>query len=80
MSSLVCQSCGKHPRTELVAHKSKLIANFTLLMCQACIDAKYEPRFLVILFARKNGFESVRDYIKKHKYFGDEIKASDVIV
>ena len=49
-------------------------------MCQACISAKYEPRFLVILFARKNGFDSVRDYIKKRRYYGDEIKASDVIV
>jgi hypothetical protein len=35
---------------------------------------------VVILFARKNGFDSVRDYIKKRRYYGDEIKASDVIV
>lgn len=80
MTSVVCQCCGKHPISELIAYKSKLIPTFQLLMCKPCVDAKYEPRFLVILYARKNGFESVREYIKKRKYYGEEIKASDVIV
>ena len=80
MSSVVCQSCGKRPTTELVSYKSRLMPSFPLIMCQPCISSKYEPRFLVILFARKNGFNSVRDYIKKRRYYGDEIKASDVIV
>jgi|APGre2960657404_1045060.scaffolds.fasta_scaffold31120_2 hypothetical protein len=80
MSSVVCQCCGKRPTTELISYKSKLMLGFPLIMCQPCINSKYEPRFLVILFARKNGFDSVRDYIKKRRYYGDEIKASDVIV
>lgn len=80
MTNVVCQCCGKRPTSELLSYKSKLIPAFSLIMCQMCISSRYEPRFLVILYARKNGFESVRDYIKKRRYCGDEIKASDVIV
>jgi hypothetical protein len=79
MTQAVCQCCGQ-PRAQLFAHKSKLAPAFNLLMCNSCIGAKYEPRFLIILHARKNGFVSVREYIQKHRYVGEPIKAADILI
>lgn len=79
MSDMICYSCSKQ-RAELFARKSNLILGVTLLMCQSCIDQKFEPRWTIILSARKNGAESVRDYIIKHRYIGEEIRATELIV
>jgi len=79
MSDMICYSCSKQ-RAELFAKKSSLIAGVTLLMCQSCIDQKFEPRWTIILNARKNGAESVREYIIKKRYVGSEIKATELIV
>jgi len=79
MSDMTCYSCSKQ-RAELFARKSSLILGVTLLMCQSCIDQKFEPRWTIILNARKNGADSVRDYIVKKKYVGKEIMATELIV
>lgn len=79
MNEMICYSCSKQ-RAELFAKKSNLIAGVTLLICQSCIDQKFEPRWTIILYARKNGADSVRDYIVKRKYVGEEIKATELIV
>jgi hypothetical protein len=49
-------------------------------MCQTCVDSKFEPRWTIILSARKNGPEFVRDFIVKRRYVGEEIKATELIV
>lgn len=51
----------------------------TLYLCDGCSRAKMEPRFLIILYGRSNGAESVADYIKNHRYIGDEIRAKELI-
>jgi hypothetical protein len=53
-----------------------------LFLCTECFEAKREPRFLVILVARdkKNGgLEKVRDYIRHHRYYGDKIRADELV-
>ena len=79
MTEMICYSCSKQ-RAELFARKSSLISGVTLLICQSCIDQKFEPRWTIILSARKNGADSVRDYIVKRKYIGQEILATELIV
>jgi hypothetical protein len=49
-------------------------------MCETCISLKYEPRWVVILAGRQQGSESVRDYILKKRYEGQEISASELFV
>jgi len=75
---MVCYSCGQ-PKSELSNKKSTLFSSMNLLLCKNCIESKYEPRWIVILAGRKNGPNSVRDYIVKHKYVGKEISASELI-
>jgi len=75
---MVCYSCGQ-PKNELSPKKSSLLGGMNLLLCKKCIESKYEPRWIIILAGRKNGPQSVRDYIVKHKYVGKEISASELI-
>lgn len=75
---VVCSSCKKQ-RAELHPKKSKLMTGMTLLLCDACTKAKMEPRFVIILYGRSNGAESVSDYIRNHRYVGEEIRAKELI-
>lgn len=79
MNSISCYSCDKQ-KANLHAKKSVLIPGVSLLLCQTCIDNKFEPRWTIILSARKNGPDFVRDFIIKHRYIGEEIKATELII
>ncbi len=53
-----------------------------MLLCNRCYEAKFEPRWAVILVARdteNGGLEKVRDYIRNHRYFGDKIRAEEIL-
>lgn len=73
-----CYSCGKQ-KNKLHAKDSDIIKGVTVLMCQSCIDAGYEPRWIVVLGGRQNGPDSVKNYVVKRKYFGAEISAHELI-
>lgn len=75
---MLCYCCGKQ-KNELQPKKSAIINGVTLLMCQTCVDEKFEPRWVIILGGRQNGAESVRDYIIKHRYVGRGISAEELI-
>ncbi len=75
---MLCYSCSK-PKNELQTKKSAIMGGVQLLMCQSCIDAKYEPRWVIILTGRQNGPETVREYIIKHLYIGKTITAEELI-
>jgi len=79
MNDVSCYSCNKQ-KANLNVKRSVLIPGVTLLMCQTCVDSKFEPRWTIILSARKNGPEFVRDFIVKRRYVGEEIKATELIV
>lgn len=76
---MLCYSCSK-PKANLTLRKSSLLPGVNLLLCQTCMDSRFEPRWTIILGARKNGPESVRDFIIKRRYIGNEITASELIV
>jgi protein-arginine kinase activator protein McsA len=76
---MLCYSCSK-PKANLTLKKSSLLPGVNLLLCQTCTEAKFEPRWTIILSARKNGPEYVRDFIIKHRYIGNEIIATELIV
>jgi hypothetical protein len=53
-----------------------------MFLCNECFEAKREPRYLVILVARdrkNNGMERARDYIRNHRYFGEKIRAEELV-
>jgi hypothetical protein len=50
------------------------------LMCQTCIDAKYEPRWVIVLAGRSKGADSVKDFIIKRRYVGNDILANELLV
>lgn len=73
-----CYSCGKQ-KHQIHSKSSDIIKGVTVLMCQSCIDAGYEPRWIVVLGGRQNGPESVKHYVAKRKYVGAEIMAHELI-
>lgn len=75
---MLCYSCGKQ-KDQLQPCKSSILDGVNLFMCQACIDGKYEPRWVIILGGRQKGADSVRDYIIKRRYFGRPISAEEII-
>jgi len=78
MDKILCYSCSKS-KHKLNAKKSSLLP-INLLMCESCINAKFEPRWLIILAGRSNGADSVREFVLKKKYIGNEISASELLV
>lgn len=75
---MICSTC-KQSKNELHPKKSKVAAGMTLLQCRECIDNKREPRYLIILYGRKEGFNHVSDFIKYRRYVGEEILASELL-
>lgn len=81
-ADLTCTVCRRH-RATLRPRKSKLMPGTpTMFLCNECFEAKREPRFAVILVARdrqNGGLEKVRDYIRHHRYYGDKIRAEELV-
>ena len=78
MDKVLCYSCNKS-KNKLNLKKSSLLP-INLLLCEGCINAKFEPRWLIIIAGRQNGSDLVRDYILKKRYEGAEIAASELFI
>ena len=78
MDRLLCYSCNKN-KNKLNSKKSSLL-NITLMMCETCIRAKFEPRWVLILAGRQFGAEHVKEFIQKRRYVGQEISASELLI
>jgi hypothetical protein len=78
MEKILCYSCNKS-KNKLSIKKSSLLP-INLFMCQTCIEQKQEPRWVIILAGRQSGPDSVKEYIIKRRYLGEEIKASELLV
>lgn len=78
MNKILCYSCNKN-KHKLNAKKSSLLT-INLLMCETCINAKLEPRWVVILAGRSSGADAVREFVLKKRYLGKEISASELLV
>ena len=78
MNKILCYSCNKN-KHKLNGKKSSLLP-INLLMCETCINAKLEPRWVVILAGRSSGADSVREFVLKKRYLGEEISASELLV
>ena len=78
MDRLLCYSCNKN-KNKLNSKKSSLL-NINLMMCETCIDAKFEPRWVLILAGRQFGAEHVKEFIQKKRYVGQEISASELLI
>lgn len=79
METVNCYSCSK-VKNKLSVKKSSLFPILNLLMCETCINAKYEPRWVIILAGRQNGMDAVRDFVIKKRYVGNDISASELLV
>lgn len=75
---LKCTVCRKQ-KFNLRPRKSKLMPSMNMFLCNECFEAKREPRFLVIMVARRDGVAAVREYIRNHRYSGDKIKAEELV-
>jgi NMD protein affecting ribosome stability and mRNA decay len=78
MEKILCYSCNK-TKNKLNVKKSSLLS-INLLMCESCIEAKYEPRWVIIISGRQLGAEYVRDFVLKKRYIGNEISASELLI
>ena len=78
MEKILCYCCNK-TKNQLSVKRSSLLP-ISLLMCETCITSKFEPRWVVILAGRQNGFEVVREFVIKKSYSGNEISASELLI
>jgi hypothetical protein len=78
MDKVLCYSCNK-TKNKLNVRRSILLP-INLLMCETCINSKFEPRWLVIIAGRQLGSDAVRDFVLKKKYIGAEISASELLI
>ena len=78
MEKILCYSCNKS-KNKLEAKKSSLLP-INLLICETCISAKLEPRWVIILAGRSQGPDYVKEFIIKRRYIGNEITASELLV
>ncbi len=78
MEKILCYSCNK-TKNKLNVRKSILIP-INLLMCETCITSKFEHRWVVILAGRQLGSDSVKEFIIKKRYCGNDIAASELLV
>lgn len=79
-ADLQCTVCRQH-KANLRPRKSKLMPGMPMFLCVECFDGKREPRFAIIMVARDpdQGLEAVRDYIRNHRYYGDKIRAEELV-
>jgi len=73
-----CTVC-RQQKFQLRPRKSKLMENMQLYLCNDCFTNKREPRFAIIMVGRAKGIVAVEDYLRLHRYVGDEILAKDLI-
>ena len=73
-----CYSCNKQ-KEGLHPKKSELLDGVISLMCQTCIDSKFEPRWVIVLAARSKGADIVKDFIIKRRYIGNDILANELL-
>ena len=78
MEKILCYSCNK-TKNKLDVKKSSLLP-INLLMCETCINAKLEPRWVIILAGRSNGVDAVKEFIQKRRYVGNEVSASELLI
>ena len=78
MEKVLCYSCNK-TKNKLNVKKSSLF-QINLLMCETCINSRFEPRWAVILAGRQFGPDAVREIILKKRYVGNEISASELLI
>ncbi len=79
MSSVTCGCCGE-TKAVVTVRKSLLIPSIDVPVCQSCADNKFEPRWCIIMAGRARGPEYVKYFINNHRYVGDDIKFSEVVV
>lgn len=77
MNVMLCSSCGKQ-KDKYFTRKSKLLTGMTLYLCQACKDSNMEPRYVIVLYGRANGIDSITEYVRMHRYMGREITATEL--
>lgn len=78
MEKILCYSCNK-TKNKLNAKRSSLLP-INLLMCETCINSKLEPRWVIVLAGRQNGMDSVKEFVVKKRYVGNDISASELII
>lgn len=68
--------CCKQPRHQLHLHQSDL-TGANQLMCNPCIQAGHEPRFLIKI-ASFSGI-NIDQYVQHKRYCGDELLAKELV-
>ena len=74
----VCSSCKKD-KDNLTLQRSVLFPRARIIMCPACIDKGFEPRPLVVLATIHDDSSKAQEFIKRDKYPGDRITASEIL-
>ena len=78
MSDGICASC-RNQKHHLTMRKSRLKPDTALLLCDTCIKNRLEPRWIVMMIGRSEGFDAIKDYIRPQRYIGEPILLEDMV-
>lgn len=78
-NEVLCFCCSKQ-KFNLGMKKSSIIKNLNIVICDSCNQLGYEPRWVIIMAGRQYGPDSVKDYVLKKRYLGEDISASELLV
>jgi len=78
-----CTVC-RQQKVQLRPRKSRLMKDLQMFLCNECFANRREPRFAIIMIGRKDsregrGLARVEEYLRSHRYVGEEILAKDLI-
>lgn len=76
-TDMPCSSCQRF-KAQLRPRRSKLLDTM-LYLCTECFEKKREPRFAIILAGRRDGVDSISEYIKNKRYVGKDITLRELV-
>lgn len=76
---MTCSVC-KNDRNTVTPKKSALMSSVQLILCNECLEARREPRYIIIMAGRSGKTKEIRPFLKNKRYVGKEITAADIFV
>lgn len=77
-SEWICTSCQKQ-KHHLRSRPSKLKPDTMIYLCETCFKNNFEPRWIVMMVGRSEGFDAIKGYVKPQRYIGEPIRLEDMV-
>ena len=74
---IMCSVCQLDDDLKLL--KSTVMPGARYIACAGCREVKWEPRPLIVLGAIYGDVDVAKQFIREHRYVGEDIRASEIL-